>query len=31
MIEAGNVAAAIPVFAAQLAVGLLNAAAMVPA
>jgi putative membrane protein len=30
MIEAGNVAAAIQVVAAQLAIGLLNAAAMVP-
>ena len=31
MIEAGQVAAAIPLVAAQLAIGLLNAAAMVPA
>lgn len=31
MIEAGQVAAAIPLVAAQLSVGLLNAAAMVPA
>jgi uncharacterized membrane protein YjfL (UPF0719 family) len=30
MIEAGQVAAALPIVAAQLAVGLLNAAAMVP-
>jgi putative membrane protein len=30
MIEAGQVAAAIPLVAAQLAIGLLNAAAMVP-
>jgi putative membrane protein len=31
MIEAGQVAAAIPLVAAQLSIGLLNAAAMVPA
>jgi len=31
MIEAGQVAAAIPLAAAQLSIGLLNAAAMVPA
>jgi hypothetical protein len=30
MIEAGQVAAAIPVVAAQISIGLLNAAAMVP-
>jgi len=30
-IEAGQVAAAIPLVAAQIAIGLLNAAAMVPA
>jgi putative membrane protein len=31
MIEAGQVAGAIPLVAAQLSIGLLNAAAMVPA
>jgi putative membrane protein len=31
MVEAGQVAAAIPLVAAQLSIGLLNAAAMVPA
>jgi hypothetical protein len=31
MIEAGQVAAAIPLVAAQLSIGLLNAPAMVPA